>query len=296
MHTLWRVCAATAVPRTPTGRGRRPGSVGVLTKIPEPAPCRAPGERSSDVRRSGVAIPRSSASRRIPAWQGFLNAATVRGPRTAAALAARRRKTETALQRVHEAIARLRREKAQASVATVARRADVSRTFLYDNPEARAAVASAMAKTGERRTWLLAGLDDEREATWRERALNAEDARKRIPQPRSRRATPYRPATRRTRRPPAVPANGRDCQPTRSGPAASLADLLTDQGRCQVLTTRDPHHPQQLRAPHKPGRRRVRHARLSTDRADLTCAPQFPSRPPTVLPRRYEGSAGQPPG
>jgi Family of unknown function (DUF6262) len=107
-----------------------------------------------------------------------MNSTTVPEPRTSAALAARRRKTETALQHVHEAIARLRREKAQISVATVARRADVSRTFLYDNPEARASVAAAMSDAGERRVRMLADQDDEREATWRERALNAEDALK----------------------------------------------------------------------------------------------------------------------
>ncbi|MFD1662162.1 DUF6262 family protein [Streptomyces caeni] len=107
-----------------------------------------------------------------------MNSATVPEPRTAAALAARRRKTEIALQRVHEAITRLRREGAQVSVAAVARRADVSRTFLYDNAEARAAVATAMADAGERRSRTLAEQDDEREATWRERALNAEDALK----------------------------------------------------------------------------------------------------------------------
>lgn len=105
-----------------------------------------------------------------------MNTATVPEPRTAAALAARRRKTETALARVHQAIARLRREKAQVTVAAVARRADVSRTFLYDNPGARTAVATAMAEAGERRSQMLAHQNDEREATWRERALNAEDA------------------------------------------------------------------------------------------------------------------------
>ncbi|MFF7145765.1 DUF6262 family protein [Streptomyces nodosus] len=93
-----------------------------------------------------------------------MNTATVPEPRTAAALAARRRKTETALQRVGEAIARLQREKAQVSVAAVARRADVSRTFLYDNAEARSVVAAAMAGTGERRSRMLAEQDDEREA------------------------------------------------------------------------------------------------------------------------------------
>ncbi|WP_331743654.1 DUF6262 family protein (plasmid) [Streptomyces sp. NBC_01136] len=107
-----------------------------------------------------------------------MNTATVPAPRTAAALAARRRKTEAALQRVHQAIARLRREKAQVSVAGVARRADVSRTFLYDNPEARAAITAAISQAGERRPRMLAEQDDEREATWRERALNAEDALK----------------------------------------------------------------------------------------------------------------------
>ncbi|MFF3543280.1 DUF6262 family protein [Streptomyces platensis] len=107
-----------------------------------------------------------------------MNTATVPEPRTAAALAARRRKTETALQRVNEAIGRLRREKAHVSVAAVARRADVSRTFLYDNPEARNAVATAMAEAGERRSRMLAEQDHEREATWRERALNAEGALK----------------------------------------------------------------------------------------------------------------------
>ena len=54
----------------------------------------------------------------------------------------------------------------------------VSRTFLYSNPDARAAVATALAEAGEHRVQLLAAQDDEREATWRERALNAEDALK----------------------------------------------------------------------------------------------------------------------
>ncbi|MGW0854542.1 DUF6262 family protein [Streptomyces sp. NPDC002690] len=104
---------------------------------------------------------------------------TAPAPRTAAALAARRQKTGAALQRVHEAIARLRREKAQVSVAAVARRAGVSRTFLYDNPDARAAIASAMTEAaGERRSRMLVEQDDEREATWRERALNGEEALK----------------------------------------------------------------------------------------------------------------------
>jgi chromosome segregation ATPase len=107
-----------------------------------------------------------------------MNMAVIPEPRTAAALAARRRTTEAAVARVHDALARLHREKARISVAAVARYADVSRTFLYDNPEARAAVAAATADVGERRTRLLDDQTIERDATWRERALNAEEALK----------------------------------------------------------------------------------------------------------------------
>lgn len=97
---------------------------------------------------------------------------------TAAALAARHRATEAAIKRVHDAITRLRREKARVSVAAIARRAGVSRTFLYSNPDARTVVAAVLADAGERRVQLLAGQEDAQEATWRERALNAEDGLK----------------------------------------------------------------------------------------------------------------------
>jgi hypothetical protein len=99
-------------------------------------------------------------------------------PRTAAALAARHRSTQTALGRVHDAISRLRREKTPISVAAVSRRADVSRTFLYENSEARSAVAAAIADADERRGQALVEQGEQHEATWRERALNAEDALK----------------------------------------------------------------------------------------------------------------------
>jgi chromosome segregation ATPase len=100
------------------------------------------------------------------------------GSRTAAATESRRRAAQASLGRVRDAIRQIKREKAQPSVAAVARRAGVSRSFVYDNPEARAAVLAALASAGERRVQLLAEQDDQREATWRERALNAEDALK----------------------------------------------------------------------------------------------------------------------
>ena len=98
--------------------------------------------------------------------------------RTAAALAARRRDTQVALERVRDAITGLHRDKAQISVAAVARRANVSRTFLYTNPEAKTAIAEAIQKSGQQRSRLITEADDTREASWRERALNAEDALK----------------------------------------------------------------------------------------------------------------------
>jgi chromosome segregation ATPase len=99
-------------------------------------------------------------------------------PRTAAALAARHRDTQAALGRVGDAIARLRREKTPVSVAAVARRAGVSRTFLYTNDDAKSAVGKAIRQTAGQPRRVLAEVDDTREATWRERALNAEDALK----------------------------------------------------------------------------------------------------------------------
>jgi hypothetical protein len=107
-----------------------------------------------------------------------MTTSTVPEPRTAAALAARRSSTQAALGRVHDAIFRLRREKIPVSVAAVSRRAGVSRTFLYANPEARSAVATAIAVAGERRGQALVDQDEQHEATWRARALNAEDALK----------------------------------------------------------------------------------------------------------------------
>lgn len=107
-----------------------------------------------------------------------MNTPTVPESRTAAALEARRHSARAAIERVHYAISQLRREKTPVSVAAVARRAGVSRTFLYDNIEARTAVSTAVAEADERRERALADQVDQHEATWRERALNAEDALK----------------------------------------------------------------------------------------------------------------------
>ena len=98
-------------------------------------------------------------------------------PRTAA-LAARHRDTQAALGRVRDTIARLRREKTPVSVAAGARRAGVSRTSIYTNPDAKTTVSRAIRETADQRRTVLAEADDAREAAWRERALNGEDALK----------------------------------------------------------------------------------------------------------------------
>ncbi len=98
--------------------------------------------------------------------------------RTAAAIADRVRRSEAAVQRVRDAITALRRGQARVSVAAVARRAGVSRTFVYDNPEARAAVTAALADADRQHAQLSLAPDEARQAGWRERALNAEHALK----------------------------------------------------------------------------------------------------------------------
>jgi hypothetical protein len=104
---------------------------------------------------------------------------TLSTTRTAAALDARRGTVEKMLDRIRDVLRQMRRERAKVTVAAVARRADVSRTFLYQNPAARQLVEEAVAATDGRRIREQAEQAAQIEATWRERALNAEDALKR---------------------------------------------------------------------------------------------------------------------
>lgn len=99
-------------------------------------------------------------------------------PRTTAAIQARRTTVETMLGRVRDTLRRMRRERARISIAAVARQAGVSRTFLYQNPQAYPLVVEAMASQGDQRAINRAEQAVQAEASWRERALNAEDALK----------------------------------------------------------------------------------------------------------------------
>src|SRR5260370_22607658 len=97
---------------------------------------------------------------------------------TAKAVQARRRHVETLLQRVRDAIAELHKDHARITASAVGRRAGVSRTFLYQNPDARTLVAEAAARAEGRRVQRHQQAAAEVNATWRERALNAEDGLK----------------------------------------------------------------------------------------------------------------------
>lgn len=99
-------------------------------------------------------------------------------PRTTAALAARLRSTEGKLDQIRAALTRLRREHSDVTFQAVARRAMVSRTFLYENPAARTLVEQALTRAAAGRAQASTERDIDQEASWRERALNAEDGLK----------------------------------------------------------------------------------------------------------------------
>lgn len=93
---------------------------------------------------------------------------------TEAAIAARRRQTEQKLAAVEKAISQLRRERGRPTVRAVAERAGVSTTFLYENPAARTLIKDAAAESRVRQDRRGQDEHDRVEASWRERALNAE--------------------------------------------------------------------------------------------------------------------------
>ncbi|RZF06808.1 DUF6262 family protein [Streptomyces albidoflavus] len=64
------------------------------------------------------------------------------------------------------------------TVAAVVRRAGVSRTFLYENPDARALFTDAVGQGTPAQDGTGPRLDTPNDTAWRERALNAEDALK----------------------------------------------------------------------------------------------------------------------
>ncbi len=97
------------------------------------------------------------------------------GPgQTAAAIAARRQQAKDKINRVEKAIGQLRRERGRLAVRSIAERAEVSATFLYENPDARALVQQAVADSKSSHDRRTGEKHEQIEASWRERALNAE--------------------------------------------------------------------------------------------------------------------------
>ena len=95
--------------------------------------------------------------------------------RTEAAIVARRSATATMLDRVRDVLGQMKRERAKVSFAAVGRRAAVSRTFLYQHPDARKLVDDAVGAATGHRIRGHAEQAAQAEASWRERALNAEE-------------------------------------------------------------------------------------------------------------------------
>ncbi|MFB7648075.1 DUF6262 family protein [Streptomyces sp. NPDC056084] len=93
---------------------------------------------------------------------------------TTAAIEARRRQAAQKLEQVESAIGQLRRERGRLTVRAIAQRAGVSATFLYENPKARSLVNSAVDASRTRQLGAAQAEHEQIEASWRERALNAE--------------------------------------------------------------------------------------------------------------------------
>ncbi|MFV2110272.1 MULTISPECIES: DUF6262 family protein [unclassified Micromonospora] len=96
---------------------------------------------------------------------------------TEAAVAARRAHVQRLLDTVRTAVRRMQRDGSRITVRGVAHLAGVSRTFLYQNPDARRLLAEATATNRDQRrvSRQVEYTSGQQEASWRERALNAED-------------------------------------------------------------------------------------------------------------------------
>ncbi|MGW4595354.1 DUF6262 family protein [Streptomyces sp. NPDC004457] len=94
--------------------------------------------------------------------------------RTDAAVRARRRATQEMLKRLQTALAAAARDHMPVTIAALARTARVSRTFLYQNQQARALIEQA--KRTDRPHHAVSNKSSRAQPAWKERALNAEDA------------------------------------------------------------------------------------------------------------------------
>jgi mRNA degradation ribonuclease J1/J2 len=107
-----------------------------------------------------------------------MTAPAISAARTARALQARRKKAEEGPIRIKAVLDQMINARTPISMAGVARAAERSRTFLYEHADARTLVTEAMSEAAGRRVQDRRTEQAEVEASWRERALNTEDALK----------------------------------------------------------------------------------------------------------------------
>jgi predicted RNase H-like nuclease (RuvC/YqgF family) len=103
---------------------------------------------------------------------------SIPAPRTAAANRARRLHTERNLDLLRTTLQKMQRERTPITFPAVARRSGLSRSFLYQNTDAKALMDTAQDAQGDHRRQTREHQDDQAQASWRERALNAEQALK----------------------------------------------------------------------------------------------------------------------
>lgn len=96
--------------------------------------------------------------------------------RTDAANQTRRENVSAMLERLAKAMRQLDERGEGLTAAEVARRARVSRTFLYQNADARTMLSDFRVKAAQSSALAAERNASRREAIWRERALNAEDS------------------------------------------------------------------------------------------------------------------------
>jgi hypothetical protein len=98
-----------------------------------------------------------------------------RGTRPTQAIDARRRDAAAKLAAVRKAVKAIGRAGTPISRADVARLSGVSRSFTYQNEDANTLITDAQTRTLARPIGSIHAVTAQQEASWRERALNAED-------------------------------------------------------------------------------------------------------------------------
>jgi Family of unknown function (DUF6262) len=96
-------------------------------------------------------------------------------PRPERAIDARKQDSSAKVAAVSKVVKLLGRSGAPITRAAISQLAGVSRSFTYENDEARAIIAAAQTRSQARADASIATITAQQEASWRERALNAED-------------------------------------------------------------------------------------------------------------------------